>query len=375
MKKVIILTNEFFPFKGGIGRYCEEVINASKNKYNITLVAPKYNGSLTNQKIAEGIILNLFDGGQFKYWDFPKLIKKVMSIDFSCYDYVLVADWPFWVAIEFVNKFIPRKKISFNLMLHGSEILNLRNGKASIFSKLLNMFDQIESIYTNSEYTKRILLSNHSVPIGIPIEVTYLGVSQQANNANKKYCERYLSENFSLLSVGRLDDRKGYDYAIKAISLLEDSVKEKITYTIVGNGTQSYKEHLINLARNNNVKLEILSGLDDKQLENTYAEANLFLLTAKENNKKIEGFGLVFLEAAKNGVPSLATDVGAISEVVINGITGIVVPENIINISEAILKCYNNRDSLLYYSNNCISYVQDFTWEKLVDKTFIKLEK
>ena len=50
MANVIIFTNEYFPFKGGIGRYCEEVINEIKLQHKVTLVGPAYDSSLTRDK-------------------------------------------------------------------------------------------------------------------------------------------------------------------------------------------------------------------------------------------------------------------------------------------------------------------------------------
>lgn len=60
MANVIIFTNEYFPFKGGIGRYCEEVINEIKLQHKVTLVGPAYDSSLTRDKRSEGIRLELF---------------------------------------------------------------------------------------------------------------------------------------------------------------------------------------------------------------------------------------------------------------------------------------------------------------------------
>ncbi|WHZ39958.1 hypothetical protein QNM34_18320 [Rahnella bonaserana] len=150
-----------------------------------------------------------------------------MSINFDEYDYVLVADWPFWIAIQCVNKFTLRNKIKFNLMLHGSEVLNLKNGKASIFAKMLNLFSGVKTIFTNSNYTKRILLENHHVPKEIPVIVTYLGVSQDEKISNETYLNNANSEQFNILTVGRLDDRKGYDYVIKSLGLLPPDVRKK----------------------------------------------------------------------------------------------------------------------------------------------------
>ncbi|VTQ53640.1 glycosyltransferase family 4 protein [Rahnella aceris] len=371
LKNAIILTNEYYPFKGGIGRYCEEVIREIKDDFSVTLVAPKYDGSLRGHKLSDGLELNLINGGQFKYWHLPRLVNTIRSIDFSKYDKVLVADWPFWIAICFVNRYLPwKKKIDFSLMLHGSEVLNLKNGRASIFPKFINIFNGINNIYTNSNYTKEILFLHHNVPQDIPVEVTYLGVSQPETLNNDVYKESVDSNPLDLLSVGRLDDRKGYDHVINSIGLLPQNVRENIKYTIVGNGTDEFKTQLKSLADKQNVRIQILSGISDEELDGIYLRSNVFILAAKKNERKIEGFGLVFLEAAKYGVPSIATDVGAIKEVVKNGITGFVVKEDIEDISQAILCCYNDRDKLKYFSDNCISDVKNYKWSMLVRKIF-----
>nr|BAT24269.1 glycosyltransferase-like protein [Klebsiella sp. 265(1)] len=278
------------------------------------------------------------------------------------------------MAIEFVNKYFPWKaKIRYSLMLHGSEVLNLKNGRASIFPKIIDIFGGTKNIYTNSNYTKNILHENHNVPSTIPVEVTYLGVSQTENLSNENYIANVKSERFQLLSVGRLDDRKGFDNVIKAIGLLDEAVKSKIYFTIVGNGSDEYKEILNDLAKQNKVNLNILSGLNDNELNECYNRTNLFILAARNNNKKIEGFGLVFLEAAKFGVPSIATDVGAIKEVVKNNKTGFVVKEDIHELMKAIYNCYIDRDILIEFSRNCITNVQEFKWSTLANKTFPKI--
>ncbi|HGO5384556.1 TPA: glycosyltransferase family 4 protein, partial [Klebsiella oxytoca] len=251
-------------------------------------------------------------------------------------------------------------------------ILNLKNGRASIFPKIIDLFSGTTNIYTNSNYTKNILRENHNVPAAIPVEVTYLGVSQTENISNENYITNVRNEKFQLLSVGRLDDRKGFDNVIRAISLLDEAVKSKIFFTIVGNGSNEYKETLNNLAKENKVNLNILSGLNDNELNDCYNKTNLFILAARNNNKKIEGFGLVFLEAAKFGVPSIATDVGAIKEVVKNNETGFVVKEDVQELKKAIYNCYMDRDILIEFSKNCISNVKGFKWSTLANKTFTK---
>ena len=49
-------------------------------------------------------------------------------------------------------------------------------------------------------------------------------------------------------------------------------------------------------------------------------------MTSVNHGSSVEGFGLVYLEAAAHGLPIVAHDVGGVSEAVDNGRTGLLVP-------------------------------------------------
>jgi phosphatidyl-myo-inositol dimannoside synthase len=49
-------------------------------------------------------------------------------------------------------------------------------------------------------------------------------------------------------------------------------------------------------------------------------------MTSVNLDHSIEGFGLVYLEAAAHGLPVVAHDVGGVSEAVVDGVTGLLVP-------------------------------------------------
>lgn len=57
-----------------------------------------------------------------------------------------------------------------------------------------------------------------------------------------------------------------------------------------------------------------------------YDRADVFAMTSINHGTSIEGFGLVYLEAAAHGLPVVAHDVGGVSEAVNDGVTGILVP-------------------------------------------------
>jgi glycosyltransferase involved in cell wall biosynthesis len=49
-------------------------------------------------------------------------------------------------------------------------------------------------------------------------------------------------------------------------------------------------------------------------------------MTSVNLDHSVEGFGLVYLEAAAHGLPVVAHDVGGVAEAVVDGETGILVP-------------------------------------------------
>jgi glycosyltransferase involved in cell wall biosynthesis len=50
-------------------------------------------------------------------------------------------------------------------------------------------------------------------------------------------------------------------------------------------------------------------------------------MPSHRTRRRLEGFGLAYIEAAARGVPSIAVDTGGAAEAVLDGETGVVLPE------------------------------------------------
>ena len=117
-----------------------------------------------------------------------------------------------------------------------------------------------------------------------------------------------LQDLFTLICVGRVTESKGFQVVVKAL----ESLKElPVQLVIAGNGPywQSLKEisHSMNLQN-----VLYLTKINDQQLPSLYNSANLFIhpdLTAP-------AFGLVAVEAMACGIPVLASDSGALPEII-----------------------------------------------------------
>jgi len=126
----------------------------------------------------------------------------------------------------------------------------------------------------------------------------------------------------SLLSVARLVPRKGIDTVIGATRRLPPEVH----YRIVGRGPD--EQRLRNLAKATGVegRVQFLGRLDDSALADEYQRSTVFLLPARRTSDgDLEGYGLVYFEAAAWGRPVIAGRSGGEVDAVVDGRTGVLV--------------------------------------------------
>lgn len=127
----------------------------------------------------------------------------------------------------------------------------------------------------------------------------------------------------TLLSVSRLETQdayKGVDRVIEALPRIARAVPD-VRYVVVGEGSD--RPRLEALARDRGVaeRVEFRGSLAPAELGRAYGASWLFVLPSPS-----EGFGVVFLEAALFAVPALAAADGGAPEVVLDGVTGQLVP-------------------------------------------------
>jgi len=189
-----------------------------------------------------------------------------------------------------------------------------------VYGKLFQTADRIIAI---SEYARRQVEQLgcsserlHKIPLGLCLE-------------EFPFAERVLKpgETARILTVGRLVEKKGHEYSIRAVAKLRDQ-HAKVRYDILGDGPLRLKlAGLIGqLGLKDTVFLHGAGGA--KSVQERMVQAHLFVLasvTAADGDQ--EGQGLVLQEAQASGLPVIATEHAAFPEGIAMGQSGFLVPE------------------------------------------------
>jgi colanic acid/amylovoran biosynthesis glycosyltransferase len=137
---------------------------------------------------------------------------------------------------------------------------------------------------------------------------------------------------FRFLSVGALTEKKGHDIAIEAVRRLS-AMGISVSLDIYGSGPLS--GHLSRLAESAPVRL--CGSLPTQDIRARYQHYDALLMTSRiAADRDRDGIPVVIMEAMAASLPVTVTAVGGISELVIDGVTGTVLPHDSESMSVAL---------------------------------------
>lgn len=258
------------------------------------------------------------------------------------------------------------KKSIITLVGTGS-IHPLYQKPSSFFAKLaLKRADALVAIsrFTRNEVLKRVT--------GLSIQVINPALDESDFKfiSKRELPERVRKYQPYILSVGAIRKRKGYHKSILAFEKIH-KVFPELNYVIVGKrGSGNYYREVSGLITG--------SGLGDRvfpiedvetreDLYNFYHGAELFCLMSQNTGHDVEGFGIVFLEAAAAGLPVVGTKNCGIDDAALDGGNGILVGEgDVDDFARAIMKILSDENLKKGMLEKSKEFVKSFSWENKV---------
>ncbi len=254
---------------------------------------------------------------------------------------------------------------------HGEELTGWGRGRK--FQAMCFTMRRADWILSNSDNTRDTLVNLLGVDSD-RIALTYPTVDEKrfypAPPDDELRCSIGVTGDKKLiLSVGRLQLRKGFDSVIRSLpALLEQGLN--IEYALIGIGDELH--YLQELASEFKVTehVHFLGHVSYEDLPRWYHACDLFAMPNRDIDGDNEGFGLVFLEAAASSKPAIAGRAGGTDSAVIDGETGLLVDgEKIKDIVAAIGHILRNPEESSRMGNTARQRVlENFIHKRRVDQ-------
>ena len=209
------------------------------------------------------------------------------------------------------------------ILAHGAELLpTIDRWRRPLWNALQRLvLENANLVIANSEYTQRLV---SSVAPKAHVETIPLAVNavQFAPGDREVAKTKFgIADKRVLCTVSRIHHYKAHDTVLRAIANLAPDEREQLVYLVVGKGP--YEQEL----RKQAVELEVeshirwLGFVSEEDLPQVYCASDLFVLCTRDapEERAVEGFGLVFLEAQSCGTPVVGTRSGGIPAAIRHG--------------------------------------------------------
>ncbi len=323
---VFLITHEFYPKRGGIATFTEEIARAASGLgHEVEVWAQSARQSTEKPwpfhirrlavKGTHGIACQIGLARQ--------LIAQRRRLRHATVYLPEPGPMLAMMFLQYFKTFRPRRLI---LTFHGSEILRFSRNHI-LRTHTRRLIRNATRISTLSHYTQNLLCERFPeaaektfITPGA-LRSDFAVVATGSTPATPK-------TRLIVLTVGRLHPRKGQLITLQALQALDPRFRSQIEYWIVGTGSGNsrYENSLRSAAAQSSFPVRFLGNLPDDELDQVYDRADIFAMTSIDYRHSVEGFGLVYLEAAAHGLPIVAHSVGGVAEAVVNNVTGLLVP-------------------------------------------------
>lgn len=329
MTRVLLVTNDFPPRRGGIQSYLHELVGQllqSDNDYSLTVYAPKWKGCEEFDEEARATGYEVVRHPTTLMLPGPGVDDRMRRLiaDNDVETVWFGAAAPLALLASRARSAGVRRVVAST---HGHEVgwsmLPLAR------NALRRIGDDTDVVTYVSAYTRGRFASAFGPHAALEYVPPGVDTDRFAPDpaARAEMRSRYgLGDRPLVVCLSRLVPRKGQDMLIRALPAIRERV-DGAALVIVGGGP--YLGTLHRLARETRVTEHVVftGGVPGAELPAHHAMADVFAMPCRTRGAglDVEGLGIVYLEASSTGVPVVAGDSGGAPETVRDGVTGRVV--------------------------------------------------
>lgn len=328
MSRVLLVTNDFPPRRGGIQSYLESLVTelVASGQHELTVYAPKWKGAEAYDDAAGAAGYEVVRHPTTLMVPEPSVALRMRQL-IKTRDIETVwfgAAAPLALMSPLARAAGARRVIAST---HGHEVgWSMLPVARTALRRIGNDADVVTfiSLYTRDRFASAF---------GPRAALEHLAPGVDADRfapdpvARAELRARYgLGDRPVVVCLSRLVPRKGQDMLIRALPAIRQRVADAVL-VIVGGGP--YREALHALVHDCGVEEHVLftDAVPGEELPAHHAMADVFAMPCRTRGAglDVEGLGIVYLEASSTGVPVVAGRSGGAPESVRDGETGLVV--------------------------------------------------
>lgn len=381
---VCYVSKEYPPINfGGIGRYT----------YDLATTFARYGHNV--HVITEGVDHDTVDyeNGVWVHRIVPKLFKplkrlqlgwnlslmysnylELKKIDLQCP--IDIVNGPIWLCETGVANLLLKRPVVVTLMTTQKIIKNIMGFNPEDSYEYDNLIRLEHETLKRHKYVHAIsssIASSCQNSIAVPEDVNIISLGcRDVSNRYVKTCD---SSKVRILSVGRLEERKGTDLLLSVIPSIVKKY-DNVEFIFIGKDTDSTKtkssfkkQFLTKYAKDKDILRHVVfkGDVNEDELMQAYADADICCTPSR-----YESFGIVLLEAMSFNNAIIATKIGGMRDIITNENTGLFFSRN--NIEE-LEKCLvdlidnkTKREQLAYNARK--EYEAKYTLDKVYNKLY-----
>ncbi len=204
--------------------------------------------------------------------------------------------------------------------------------------------------FTMSSNIAKMLVKEYCVPES-KVKCVYSGSNVELDNKTNQ--NTY--DNKTILFVGLEWDRKGGPILVKTFEKVLIEVPDA-QLIIIGCNPKIHEES----------NISVLGKLKLDELPQYFNHASVFCMPTLR-----EPFGLVFVEAMTYGLPIVANNIGALPDMVTNGVNGYLINNNIDEYAKVLIELLNNPQKCKNMGENGAKIANElYTWDEVGKKLY-----
>ena len=294
--RILFVTHRYPPHTGGVETHVREIATRLVDRgHDVTVFSADADSDVESRTVDDGVrvrrLRSVSPGGAFHFA--PQMALAVRRADADVVHAHNYHSFPLFFAALGVTD----EQFVVTTHYHGASASRFRDALLSFYRPLGRWtVRQADEVIAVSEWEHERLREDFGVdatviPNGLDVE----------RFAEAKPGEH---ERLYLLCVGRLEEYKGVQYVIRALSELPE-------YDLLVAGSGPYQEELERIAREEGVsdRVEFLGYVDDEQLPGLYAGADVYVTLSE-----FEAYGMTVAEALAARTPCVVRKAGALRD-------------------------------------------------------------